>query len=288
MADGRAMRIPRVTIVIATLAITIALVPPLQDALVLDRHAVADGQLWRVATGNLVHFSPSHLLYDLLVVTVAGALLERAGRAIGGAVAVSAVAIGIAVLLVEPGLERYGGLSGVAYTLTVMLALDAILASGLTRAAGSAMLALALAKLWWELHSGAFLFVGGGEASFRAVPLAHAVGAAVGALAIVARRQRLTRLRHERQVLEVEAEVGEGRDGPHHRVVDRAVGVEGEGDVGVGAQLAIAPADDEGVVLPVHQVADEPGSVREAHHELPVLLGDRDVAIPGIAVLTSV
>ena len=210
MADIHSLRIPRVTIVIATVAITIALVPALQDALVLDRGAVAEGQLWRIATGNLVHFSPSHLLYDLLVVTVAGAILERAGRAIGGAVALSAVAIGIAMLLLEPGLESYGGLSGLAYTLTVMLALESIAASGLTRIAGGAMLALALAKLWWELRSGSFLLVADADEAFRAVPVAHLVGAATGALAVILGHPRLTRRRHEHQVLEIEAEVRQG------------------------------------------------------------------------------
>ena len=39
--------------------------------------------------------------------------------------------------------------------------------------------------------------------------------------------------------------------------VDRAVGVQREGDEGVGAQLAIGPARDEGVVLPVLERARE-------------------------------
>jgi rhomboid family GlyGly-CTERM serine protease len=179
-----------VTIAIAGATIAIALIAPLHDVLVLDRGAVASGQLWRVATGSLVHFSPSQLLYDLLVVAAAGSILERGGRSIGGAVVTSAIAVGVAVLLLEPQLERYGGLSGIACTLTTMLAVDAVAASGLTRAAGAAMLALSLAKLWWELRTGSFVFVADGGTAIRAVPIAHAAGTAVGAIAAVLSRLR--------------------------------------------------------------------------------------------------
>ena len=174
------MKIPRVTIAIAVAAIAIALSPTLQALLVLDRGAVASGQLWRVATGSFVHFSLSHLLYDLLVVVAAGSILERGGRAIGGAVVASAVAIGLAVLLLEPALSGYGGLSGIAYTLIVMLALAPPATSGLTRPAGATLLLLAAAKLWWEWRSGSLLLVADAGAAVRAVPLAHLVGGCVG------------------------------------------------------------------------------------------------------------
>ncbi|MFL5561625.1 MAG: rhombosortase [Gemmatimonadaceae bacterium] len=177
------MRLPRLTIAIAVAAIAIALLPALQSVLVLDRGAVADGQLWRVATGSFVHFSRAHLGYDLMVVVVSGVILEWNGRSIAGVVALSSTAIGVAVMLFEPGLVRYGGLSGVAYALVTLLSLHAVGSSGLTRAAGAAALLLAMGKLCWEWRTGSLLLVADAGAAVRAVPLAHLVGACSGALA---------------------------------------------------------------------------------------------------------
>ena len=172
------MKAPRVTITIAIATIVVALSPALQQTLVLDRHAIAHGQLWRIATGNLVHFSASHLLWDLLVVTIAGARLEARGWPVAATTLASAVAIGVAVVRYEPSLGQYGGLSGVACTLVVIAAVDSLEASGLTRAAALVVLALLAAKLWWEWRSGSFVFVNGSDVV--AVPLAHLTGSCVG------------------------------------------------------------------------------------------------------------
>ena len=179
---------PHRTITVATLAIVIALSPMLQRALVFDRNAVVRGQLWRVATANLVHFSPSHLLYDLIVVTIAGVLLERRGWPVAAIVAGSGIAVGIAVLSLEPTLATYGGLSGIACTLAVIAALDSARSSGLTRATGIAFLLLVAVKLWWEWRSGSFVFVSAATANIRPVPLAHVIGSGVGVGSWLARR----------------------------------------------------------------------------------------------------
>src|SRR5437016_14465943 len=71
----------------------------------------------------------------------------------------------------------------------------------------------------------------------------------------------------EQQILEVEAEVGGGGDGAHLGLIDRAVRVQGEGDVRVGAELAVGPARDEGVVLPVLEIARQQRRVRKGDRE---------------------
>ena len=170
------------------LAIVIAVSPMLQRAMVLDRDAIMGGQLWRIVTGNFVHFSPSHLLYDLVVVAIAGVSLERRQWPVAGIVAASGIAIGFAVLWFEPMLAIYGGLSGIACTLAVIAALDSTAASGLTRATGIAFLILVAVKLWWEWRSGTFVFVSGSAAEIRPVPLVHLVGGGVGVGVWFARR----------------------------------------------------------------------------------------------------
>ena len=176
---------PITTVALVLAAVVVALVPALQRWLVLDRAAVGAGQLWRVATGSLVHFSPSHLLLDIVAVAVPGALLELDGRRIGGTIAVASVAIGVAVLAFDPGVAVYGGLSGIAFTLVVTCALDAAGTKGVERAVGLAVLTLTAAKLCWEMRSGAFLFVGSEGGAFVPVPVSHLAGSGIGLAAFL-------------------------------------------------------------------------------------------------------
>jgi rhomboid family GlyGly-CTERM serine protease len=172
--------VPVVSIGVAVAAIVVALVPRLQHALILDRDLVGSGQLWRIATGSVVHFSASHLAFDLLVVVVAGSLLERSGRALLPVLLASAIAVGTAVLAFAPEIGKYGGLSGVAYAVVMLLGLDGLRTSGLTRWAAIATLLLLAAKLWWEMGSGVFLLVSETGVGFEPVPVAHVAGAVAG------------------------------------------------------------------------------------------------------------
>src|SRR3546814_2348522 len=69
--------------------------------------------------------------------------------------------------------------------------------------------------------------------------------------------------RRQAQVLEVEAEVGPRRDRHHQRMDDLAVRIKRESQERVRVQPAVAPAHDEGVVLPVLQVAEQLRGLRE-------------------------
>ena len=179
---------PITTVALVLAAVAVALVPALQRWLVLDRAAVGAGQLWRLATGSLVHFSTSHLLLDVVAVAVPGALLELDGRRIGTTVAIAAVTIGVAVLAFDPRVALYGGLSGIAFTLVVLCALHVASRRGIERAVGLVVLALTAGKLCWEMRSGAFLLVGSDGGAFVPVPVSHLAGSAVGLVAFLRRR----------------------------------------------------------------------------------------------------
>jgi rhomboid family GlyGly-CTERM serine protease len=183
-APGAVMRRPVARPGLATglvvgAAVLAWLVPTLGEALVLDRNAVHAGALWRIATGSLVHFSAEHLAYNVLVVGVAGWLLERRGRGVTSLLLASALGVGGAVLLFAPELQRYAGLSGVAYALVVMLALDALGDGGTCRRLGVITLVVTGAKLAWELGAGQYLLVDAATATFVPVPVSHAAGTAV-------------------------------------------------------------------------------------------------------------
>lgn len=118
----KALRLPGLLFILP--AALVALLPGAPAMLVLDRAALASGQWWRLWTGHWVHFSPSHLAWNLAVMLVAGALLERVrpGRLLRFTL-LAAPLISAAVLIGEPQLAAYGGLSGLATGVAALLAL---------------------------------------------------------------------------------------------------------------------------------------------------------------------
>lgn len=175
----RRATLPFWTVVIGGLAALVFVVPELQSLLVYNREAVAHGELWRLVTGNLVHFSLGHVLKDGAALLAAGLLLEaRRPREFRLVVLVAAAAVGVVLYAVAPQVLVYGGLSGVAIAAMVYLCLDGL---GEARAYGWAC-RLALAGIGAKL---AIELAGGGlpATGFTLVPTSHVTGALV-ALAV--------------------------------------------------------------------------------------------------------
>ena len=92
--------------------------------LIYDRAAILTGQGWRLWTGHLVHYTPSHLFWNLAVFLPAGAWLERVfPRSARWFLLLAAPAISLVLLLGDTALQHYGGLSGIATGVLVLLAL---------------------------------------------------------------------------------------------------------------------------------------------------------------------
>lgn len=176
-------RLPVRTLVICAAALLVHSVPGLGPLLIYDRAAIADGELWRLLTGNLVHLSDAHLALDLAAFLIAGAIIEQRGYRHFTTLCVSAAAlIGVAIYLFEPQLQFYGGLSGVVTAAVVYLCLQGMTESGGWRWLCAAMLTGLSAKLWIELVSGKSLLMIVGSVNFVAVPLSHLTGAVVAVI----------------------------------------------------------------------------------------------------------
>ena len=87
-----------------------------------DRHAILGGQLWRLWTGHLVHYSAQHALIDLATALVAGLIATQSfgARRVLCALALGALFISIVLLLIAPDCAHYRGASGLAVLLAVM------------------------------------------------------------------------------------------------------------------------------------------------------------------------
>lgn len=168
---------PRWTFWLALSVVVVYLFPPLSRCLLYDREAILSGQFWRLATGHLVHFSPTHLIYDLLALGLAAGILARTGdRRLGPTLLIATLAISFALLTLAPEIQFYGGLSGLATAALVVLGLQGLQHRGIWRAAGGLLLAGFLIKLTVEIHAGVSVFARFDGQIVKSCPLAHAAG----------------------------------------------------------------------------------------------------------------
>jgi rhomboid family GlyGly-CTERM serine protease len=168
-------RFPCLTAAIAGVAVLAFLIPVVGEALIYDRGAILRGQLWRLWTCHAVHFSASHLAWNLAVLLAAGGWLERlVRRQVLGFYLVAPAIVAGTLFLFDPALARYGGLSGLAAGLVVGLALHRCSVPGEPRAVWWAVLAVVALKIGVEWRTGAPLLSDG----IRVVPLAHVAGIA--------------------------------------------------------------------------------------------------------------
>lgn len=176
------------TLTLGALALLAFALPGADAALAYDRSALVAGEGWRVLTGHLVHWSGEHLVWDVATFLVLGSICELRGRrCFALCVATAALAISALLWWGLPGMERYGGLSGLDSALFALLGAG-LLADEMRGASWSALaLGAALAgafafKITFELATAQPLFAGNLGVGVAPAPLAHCAGAAVGLL----------------------------------------------------------------------------------------------------------
>ena len=92
-------------------------------ALVYDRTALAQGELWCLLTGHFTHCDLSHLLWNILPLALIGSLLEqRIGlRRFAGATLISCLGVSGWLWFARTDLLFYCGLSGMLNGLLIVL-----------------------------------------------------------------------------------------------------------------------------------------------------------------------
>lgn len=162
--------------------------PTLFPILLYQRREILAGEIWRVVTGHFVHFGASHLAWNILVVLVAGGWAESlAPGRVRFYWLTAPVALGVTLLVLDPALATYGGLSGVATGLVVLLASALWRRGGRDRTWAAGLLGLIALKLLADAGGWGGV-VRYADAAVGTVPLAHAAGAMWGAGVALARR----------------------------------------------------------------------------------------------------
>jgi rhomboid family GlyGly-CTERM serine protease len=86
-----------------------------------DRAAILKGEIWRLFTGHLVHWSAEHFYLDALVFVAQGIVFEpRIGRAYARVLGIAGGAISLSLLLFQSDLAAYRGISGLINTQLVL------------------------------------------------------------------------------------------------------------------------------------------------------------------------
>jgi rhomboid family GlyGly-CTERM serine protease len=161
-------------------AALLAFAPARHDLLLLDRSAMAAGEVWRLWSGHWVHFSASHLLWNVAVLLAAGTWLEHTRPGLlWRHTCLAAPLIGLAVMIGEPRLQIYGGLSGLATGVAVLLALHQLRVPGPSRWIWAAVLALIAIKSVYDVTQTDALLVAFAQPGVRSSTTAHAAGAIV-------------------------------------------------------------------------------------------------------------
>lgn len=170
----------------------------LEAALAFDRAAILRGELWRALTGQWLHASASHLLWNTLALSLGASavLLLRGGWRALEILALGHLVTALTVLLLLPQWLRYQGASGVAAALEGGAVLAALLEGPLRlRCAALAAAFLLALKLLLEARNGVPLLASapGTVTDFKV----HALPALVGAVsgwrrrgAVVARSEQ--------------------------------------------------------------------------------------------------
>lgn len=182
---------PKATLLISVLAAAASFSAGASSLLQYDRAAVMHGEVWRLLTGHLVHFTTLHLAANAGALLLAEWALRRSSARIPFIFwPLSALVVGLTLLVALPGLAIYGGLSGIVCALCALLALQPSSDNGHRLTGTRPLLFLLGAKLLLECTTGRTLFSSSGDLPFVPVPLAHLAGFAAGCAAVATQSLR--------------------------------------------------------------------------------------------------
>lgn len=122
MRTGVGRDIPLTIASVTAISIALAAAPEsAREFFEFDRGAVVDGELWRLWTAHLVHYSPRHALVDIIAMTLAGTLIEveRGSRYVLMLLVVAAAVVSVVVALAIPGMWHFRGASALVTLLAV-------------------------------------------------------------------------------------------------------------------------------------------------------------------------
>lgn len=178
---GRLLRQHRPLLVLLVPCLLLAAAgEPARMLLRYDRTAIEHGEVWRLFTGNFVHLGTGHLLEDMAGLVLLWLLYEDVlpGWRTPAVVCAGSLAVGLGLLIGDPHVDWYVGISGALDTLWAAGALSLMRRRDRF---GWMLAGVLLAKLVYEQCFGALPFSSVSSGGMVIVD-AHLYGALAGAL----------------------------------------------------------------------------------------------------------
>lgn len=197
----RQSRWPLITVIIVGICLLLSRCTAHELVLQYDRTSLMSGEIWRLLTCHVTHWSASHQFWSVGAFAVLGLLGElRDRKAFVWCCIAAALACSISLLFC-PDVDTYRGMSGVDSALFTWLVVLNLRTPGRQRlSASTAALAMLMigfiAKITWELLNHHGLFVRGDGTSFASLPGIHAVGGAAGICAGILSNGSLFHIKH--------------------------------------------------------------------------------------------
>ena len=171
------LRMPIWTSIVVLLSVAAYVVPELYHFFIYDRAAILGGEAWRLWSSHLVHFNAIHLLYNILVFGISGWIIESKGYKHFGLLCIlMAFFIGIFLMLMEPAMSYYGGLSGLACGSIYYLALFGLSESKFWRRVSLMILLIIPVKISFEIYNSESILPYIGKLDFMTMPVSHIFG----------------------------------------------------------------------------------------------------------------
>lgn len=175
--EGMSVRFPFWSFLVIVLSSFVFAVDTLPPILIYEYNGIMDGEYWRLISGHFVHFSIFHLGFNIVLFGISGWYIEQ--RRYPGFVLlifVSALIIGISMMILNPYMQFYGGLSGIAHGTLYYLALFSLRESKLWGAMSWLIIIVVPLKVAMEMVMGGSPLTYVSTETFIPVPLSHMMG----------------------------------------------------------------------------------------------------------------
>ena len=110
------------TLHIILISLVLIVCQAFQSELIFQRQAIAEGEIWRIVTGNWVHTNIPHLIMNIVGLWLLWMLFNETLKPFMFYLSlfITNISIGLALLLLNPELFWYAGLSGSLYGLYII------------------------------------------------------------------------------------------------------------------------------------------------------------------------
>ncbi len=182
--------LPLVSVSVAAISLLLYFCRDATIFLQYDRALIASGELWRIVTGHLTHWSFDHFLWCTVTFIALGSVCEQLNRkGFVISLAASAVIIPAVSWFADPDMLYYRGLSGICSSVftagSILIANKAFADKNwinlIIPVAGGTLF---FSKILYEFITGQAVFVHTDNLFFP-VPLAHLTGGIIGLLSVV-------------------------------------------------------------------------------------------------------